>query len=48
MGVISLEFTVYRLLFTVDRLGKATAKYDDWPCFLEIMRLELKILGIFD
>ena len=41
MGVISLEFTVYRLLFTVDRLGKATAKYVDWPCFLEIMRLEL-------
>jgi regulator of RNase E activity RraB len=32
----------------IDRLGKATAKYDDWPCFLEIMRLELKILGIFD
>ena len=41
MGVISLEFTV-------DRLGKATAKYVDWPCFLEIMRLELKILGIFN
>ena len=48
MGVISLEFTVYCLLFTVDRLGKATAKYVDWPCFLEIMRLELKILGIFN
>jgi len=28
----------------IDRLGKATAKYDDWPCFLEIMRLELTAL----
>ena len=44
MGVISLEFTVYRLLFTVERLGKATAKYDDWPYFLEIMRLKLTAL----
>lgn len=26
---------VYRLLFTVERLGKATAKYDDWPCYLK-------------
>ena len=31
-------------MFTVERLGKATAKYDDWPCFLEIMRLELTAL----
>ena len=39
---------MFSLLFTVERLGKVTAKYDDWPCFLEIMGLELKILGIFD
>ena len=39
---------VYGLPFTVDRLGKATTKYDDWPCFLEIMRSKLKILGIFN
>ena len=25
--------TTQRSRFTVDRLGKATAKYDDWPCF---------------
>ena len=36
--------TTQRSRFTVDRLGKATAKYDDWPCFLEIMRLELTAL----
>ena len=39
-----VHVTVYRLLFTVDRLGKATAKYDDWPYFLEIMRLKLTVL----
>ena len=42
--VYGLWFTVYGLLFTVERLGKATAKYDDWPYYLEIMRLKLTAL----
>ena len=43
MGVISLAFTVYRLLFTVDGLGKATAKYVDWPCY----EIRIENLGNF-
>ncbi len=42
--VYGLWFTVYRLLFTVERLGKATANMMIGRIYFEKMRLKLTAL----